>query len=107
MSAIATPVPDGAVQTTPTSAAPTPPSPAQPRNPDGTFPPPAQPPAAQPSTAPAGPPTPSAFSQEDLGNGRMRIKYETGETFEGTPAEIIAATANAHVNTKRWAQQQR
>lgn len=105
-SAVAMPVPDGAVQTTPTSAAPTPAPVVQPRNPDGTFaapqatPEPVQTPAAP--SAPAGP-----FSQEDIGNGRLRVKYETGETFEGTPAEIIAKTAEAHVNTKRWAQQQR
>lgn len=114
-----TPSPEPQIQTTPTPAGTPPPIPVQPRDESGRFAPVAAPAAPAPQTPPppavtaptpapvAAPATPQPYTLADLGNGRVKISYETGESFEGTPQEVIAKTAEAHVNTKRWAQQQR
>lgn len=76
------------------------PTPGQPRNADGTF---AAPPPAAPAPLPE--PTPeNPVVTQDLGQGKFKVKYVTGETFEGTAAEVLAKTGQAHVNTKLWAQ---
>jgi len=78
------------------------PTPGQPRNPDGTFAPPAAPPVA----APAGPTPENPVIVTDLGEGKFKAQYLTGETFEGSAADVLAKTGQAHVNTKLWAKQQ-
>jgi len=40
-------------------------------------------------------------------DGTWNVKLQTGEVFNGTAEEVIRRQAAAHVNTKRWAQQQR
>lgn len=37
-------------------------------------------------------------------DGTVEIKYETGETFTGDPIEVMNKMGEAHVSTKRWAQ---
>lgn len=67
--------------------------------------PPATPPPATPlPAAPAEPTAENPVVTADLGNGRFSVKYFTGETFEGTQAEILGKIGQAHVNTKQWAQ---
>lgn len=40
-----------------------------------------------------------------LDDGKFSVKLETGETFEGDPLEVTTKMAEAHVNTKKWGQQ--
>lgn len=68
----------------------------------------AQPTPTTPSVEPsAAPPAP----QPEWGNiskntdGSYEVKLATGEVFKGTADEVIAKQAEAHVNTKRWAQE--
>jgi hypothetical protein len=42
----------------------------------------------------------------DLGNGQLSVRYLTGETFQGTAAEVATKIGQAHVNTKNWAKSQ-
>ena len=39
-----------------------------------------------------------------LEDGKVEIKYETGETFIGDPMEVMNKMGEAHVSTKKWAQ---
>lgn len=39
-----------------------------------------------------------------LEDGKVEVKYETGETFTGDPMEVLNKMGEAHVSTKRWAQ---
>ena len=105
--------PDPQVQTVPTPAGTPPVAPVQPRDEQGRFAAPpsqAQPPApVQPAPAPAAPPpAPAPYAVEDLGNGRLRVKFaDLPESYEGTQAEILPKVAEALYNTKKWAQTQR
>lgn len=87
------------------AASQTTPTPGQPRNTDGTF-------AAPPPVAPAAPPAQVAPTPEnpvvtqDLGGGKIKVQYLTGETFEGTPTEVAVKMGQAHVSTKLWAKEQ-
>lgn len=44
------------------------------------------------------------FTLEKQPDGKVHIKYETGEEFTGDPLEVTQKIAEAHVNTKKWAQ---
>lgn len=106
-----TPSVDPQVQTTPTPAGTPQVTPVQPRNNDGTFAPVAAPvaaptPVAAPVPVPTPTPTPAApYATEDLGNGRVRVKFsDLPEVYEGTQAEILPKIAEALYNTKKYAQ---
>lgn len=68
----------------------------RPRNADGTF--------APVETLKSETPEYKVF---DIGGGKFRYEYATGEKFSGTLEEIASSNAAAHVKTKQWAQIQR
>lgn len=68
----------------------------KPRNADGTF--------ATVETLKTETPEYKVF---DIGGGKFRYEYATGEKFSGTLEEIASSNAAAHVKTKQWAQTQR
>lgn len=68
----------------------------RPRNADGTF--------ATVETLKSETPEYKVF---DIGGGKLRYEYATGEKFSGTLEEIASSNAAAHVKTKQWAQTQR
>lgn len=71
----------------------------RPRNADGTF-------AAPAPTETLKSETPE-YKVFDIGGGKFRYEYATGEKFSGTLEEIASSNAAAHVKTKQWAQTQR
>jgi len=95
---VITPSADPQVQTTPTPAgmpAPVPPAPTPVAAPVAPVTPAAPTPAA----------TPTPYATEDLGNGRVRVKFaDLPEVYEGTQAEILPKIAEALYNTKKYAQ---
>lgn len=79
------------------------PTPGQPRDDQGRFATPT------PPAVPASPvaPTPeNPVVTQDLGGGKIKVQYLTGETFEGTPTEVAVKMGQAHVSTKLWAKEQ-
>lgn len=60
----------------------------------------------EPPSAPQQPTPDNPVITSDLGGGRFKVQYLTGETFEGTAAEVLANQGRAHVSTKLWAKQQ-
>lgn len=69
---------------------------------------------AQPPATPAAAPTPDPAPQPVQGewgqytknqDGSYQVTLSTGEVFKGSADEVIAKQAEAHVNTKRWAQE--
>jgi hypothetical protein len=41
---------------------------------------------------------------EQLDGGKYRVKYDTGEVFEGDPLDVLNKIGDAHQSTKKWAQ---
>lgn len=87
----------------------TPMPPPRPRDDGGRFV--AQQPASNTTQQPPAPVQSSTqqvpnqpYTLTDKGNGTWEIVYATGERFTGSTSDVLSATANAHVNTKRWAQ---
>lgn len=68
-----------------------------------TTPTPGQP---APAPAPVQAAPAAEYQLQDLGQGRVKVQYATGEVFEGTNQEIIDKIAKAHVQTKQWAKSQ-
>jgi hypothetical protein len=63
----------------------------------------AQPQNQAPATFPDG----TTYRVTQNQDGTMQVEYITGEKFSGSPLEVTQKIANAHIQTKRWAQQQR